>query len=118
MAKFRKTICVDFDGVINTYEGWNGEEELYNPRDGAAEFLGWLGEKYRVCIYSTRSADSIYEWLNIHGLLSLVDDVSNSKPRAVAYIDDRGFRFNGCFNEMKNLIENEIETHWERAKKS
>lgn len=102
-----KTIAFDFDGVIHKYSrGWcDGSiydvintELLYYMKD--------LMNKYSVVIYSTRDPEQIIERLNkIHIGLKYekfdgtfwnklnVIGVTNRKPAAILYIDDRGFRY-------------------------
>ena len=108
----RQRICVDFDGVLNTYKGWKGNDELYEPRIGAKEFLEELSVQYYVVILTTRNVEKVWEWLREYGLDFLVDEVTDIKVGAVAYIDDRALKFNG--NYLETLIElNNFKTHWE-----
>jgi hypothetical protein len=57
--KRKKTICVDFDGVLNSYKsGWTGIDSIVDkPVEGAMEFLINLvfDDRFDVCIYSSRS---------------------------------------------------------------
>ena len=108
------TIALDFDGVLNTYTGWKGENELYEPRPGTRQFLEKLSKKYSVKIYSTRDASKIKRWLYNHNLDQYIDEVTNTKPLAIAYVDDRAIRFNGDYNEIMDKIEEE--THWEKKR--
>jgi hypothetical protein len=109
-----KTIALDFDGVMNTYTGWDGPGNLFSPRPNLKEFLLELRDhKYEVVIYSTRPAGAIISWLRDHDLSDLVHSVTNEKPLAIAYIDDRAIRFNGQFDG--NLLHEVLnfKTHWE-----
>ena len=49
------TISLDFDGVLNTYDGWKGEDGLFSPRVGAYAFLRRLSEFYVIVVHSTES---------------------------------------------------------------
>ena|SRR5579871_1432217 len=40
-----KTVCVDYNGVLDTYTGWRGPDYFYPPRKGAREFLQALNER-------------------------------------------------------------------------
>ena len=92
----RKTLAVDFDGVIHRYsKGFQGLENAYDPpMEGAIEVLQRLKDKgYVLKIMSSRPALVIEEWLEKYEMSGLFDAVSNSKFAATVYIDDRGFHF-------------------------
>ena len=92
----RKTLAVDFDGVIHKYsKGFQGLENAYDPpMEGAREVLQRLKDKgYVLKIMSSRPALVIEEWLEKYDMSHLFDNVSNSKFAATVYIDDRGFHF-------------------------
>lgn len=105
-------IAIDFDGVLNTYTGWNGKYDLYEPRKGADEFLKQLSEKFEVIIFTTREVNSVSRWLDEYDLGDYVTEITNFKPRAVMYIDDRGINFDGDYDKILNLVDN-FKTHWE-----
>jgi hypothetical protein len=112
-----KTVCLDFDGVMNTYDGWMGPEYLFEPRQGLKEFLSKLNEAgFKIVVNSTRTAKSIYGWLDEHSLRGYIDLVTDTKAPAVAYIDDRGIRFNGNFDAVFEELLN-FKVFWEREKK-
>jgi len=92
----RKTLAVDFDGVIHKYsKGFQGLENAYDPpMEGAIEVLQRLKDRgYVLKIMSSRPALVIEEWLKKYEMSHLFDIVSNSKFAATVYIDDRGFHF-------------------------
>ncbi|PCJ82692.1 MAG: hypothetical protein COA49_01120 [Bacteroidetes bacterium] len=92
----RKTLAVDFDGVIHKYsKGFQGLENAYDPpMEGAREVLQRLKDKgYVLKIMSSRPALVIEEWLVKYEMSELFDDVSNNKFAATVYLDDRGFHF-------------------------
>jgi hypothetical protein len=105
----KKTICLDFDGVLHSYKsGWLGEDELEEPMEGAQDFCKALKLQYEVVIASSRAQSSlgynaIYDWLVLHGFPFM--PVHTHKPMAVLYVDDRGFRFTGSFQEVMDFIE-------------
>lgn len=45
----KKTICVDFDGVLNEYNGYE-EGNLGEPLSGSQDFIKKLRGKYKVVI--------------------------------------------------------------------
>ncbi len=98
----QKTIAVDFDGVIHRYSrGWQEGHIYDNPVEGSLEALSELANKeYRIAVFTTREdCDAVLAWLNWHWDISgipgplPVHEITNKKPLAVAYIDDRGIRF-------------------------
>lgn len=109
-----RTVALDFDGVMNTYTGWKGEEELFEPREGLKEFLEALRSvPYRVVVHTTRNAACVRTWLERYGLFELVDEVTSLKPPAICYVDDRALLFNGHFEEAFEDI-TRFKTHWEK----
>lgn len=97
----KKTIVFDFDGVIHSYKsGWQGVNVISDePVDGIKEVIDELRNKnYEVVIVSTRSADingknAMEEWLVKYNIV--VDKISDIKPPALVYIDDRAITFDG-----------------------
>lgn len=112
----KPNICVDFDGVLNNYKGYNGSDELYEPRIGAREFLHELSEKYTVIILSARPPFKIYDWLIKYNLNEYVSNVTRTKTGAFAYIDDRGINFNGNYNTVLEELDG-FKAHWEDENK-
>lgn len=90
----KKTICVDFDGVLNEYDGYE-EGDLGEPLTGSKEFIKELRKKYKVVILTSRPKEQVIDWLNNNGFPSM--KVTNRKVPAVAYIDDRAIQFKGSY---------------------
>ena len=105
-------VAVDFDGVLNTYDGWKGEYELFEPRRGVGFFLSKLDEKYNIIIFTNRKPQSVWRWLEDYNLACFVKEVTNTKPRAFVYVDDRGLKFEGDFDKTLKIIDS-FTTHWE-----
>ena len=107
-----KVVCLDFDGVINNYPGWQDEGFAVihgEPVEGAKEATktlrdaGWL-----VLVHSTRCGYSggtaaIVEYLNQYNIR--VDGVCTNKPPADIYVDDRGIQFKGDWAELLSSIQ-------------
>lgn len=113
-------LCVDFDGVIHSYEsGWHGDESAFDsPVPGAMKFLKNATEVFKVCIYSSRSKTEIGRiimkayirfWaikeFSLGGCQFLNDlEFSAEKPSAFLTIDDRCFKFEGIFPKPGELL--------------
>lgn len=105
MSKYQKTIGVDFDGVIHKYsKGWHDGTCYDEPVEGAIEALKRLMRRgYWVVIFTCRAEteegrQSVKQWLKQYIDPFIVEaelhlKVTDKKPKAIAYIDDRGIRF-------------------------
>ena len=96
----RKTICLDFDGVINSYRsGWQGEQSIPDPPiHGTDRAIAKLRSRFHVVVHSARCRTetgrrAIASWLELHGIE--VDEICEHKPPAHVYVDDRAIHFNG-----------------------
>jgi phosphoheptose isomerase len=110
-------IGIDFDGVIHRCSKGYYDGTIYDlPIDGSREALQKLSEKYTIIIHTCKAkpdrglvngktgTELVWDWLEKHGMAKFVSKVTSEKPRAVAYIDDKGFRFSGwdeCIKELK-----------------
>ena len=90
----RPTLAVDFDGVIHEYsKGWNGGA-LGVIMPGARDALIQLSVKYRIVVFTARhDLEAVRDWMHDQRLDHLIADVTNRKPVAVAYLDDRAVKF-------------------------
>lgn len=105
--KRKPRICVDLDGVLAQYDGWKGIDHIGEPIPGAVEFSNMLAKMAEVVVFTSRctveTAEAVnsdlspstmrikvVEWLERHKFA--FDDVyiGQGKPRAAAFIDDRG----------------------------
>jgi hypothetical protein len=106
----KKTIAVDFDGVIHAYTSpWTKPEEISDgPMPGAVEWLKEISPHYQVVVFSSRAEEyaghaAIRRWLTENGVTDYVHWVTAKKPPAVLYVDDRGFRFGGHFPSLAEI---------------
>lgn len=100
----KKTIAVDFDGVIHKYsKGWHNGSVYDDPVEGAKDAINDLVfEGYEVVIYSARpNQQEMREWLMKHDFPRL--EIVKEKPKAMAYVDDRGIRFTN-WRDIKNYF--------------
>lgn len=116
----RRTIAVDFDGVIHRYSrGWSGGAIYDPPIEGAREALARIHDRYKVVIFTTRvnpdmhaserQMDAVLARLERHGFRAgeHFDEITHVKPPALAYIDDRAIRFTdweATMNELGQLF--------------
>lgn len=91
----RLTIAVDFDGVIHTYDrGWQDGEIYGELVPGAREALSLLAQRFRLVVFTARyDLDAVRDWLKQKHIDQFFKDVTNKKPAAYAYLDDRAIRF-------------------------
>ena len=110
-----RRICIDLNGVLDTYHGWQGAVTWHPPRPGARQFLHALRERgFEIVVLSTREPADAARWLREHDLFDLVDLVTDRKVSAHAYIDDRAICFRGSFDEaLAEVLA--FSPHWQRA---
>ena len=109
----RPVVCVDWNGVLDGYTGWRGADHRDPPRPGAAEFLRALNDQgFRVVVFTSRWADDAREWLAEHGLDRFVSEVTDRKPAAHVFVDDRAVCFRGDFAATLSEIRQFL-AHWE-----
>ena len=111
VKKDMSTIAIDFDGVLHSYtSGWTGYQPCDAPNDGAQEFINdIISMGHKVIIFSSRASTKIgkkgiEDWLDKHDFPIL--EITDKKPEAVLYVDDRGFRFEGDFSKVVDFVKN------------
>lgn len=117
MAKL--IICIDFDGVIHSYEkGWKGGVIYGTVVSGFFEWVFSARDHFNLAIYSSRSktaegiqemktwlGDELIDWKtrNFHDikLPPYLDDFefAHEKPPAFLTLDDRALTFNGLWDD-------------------
>jgi hypothetical protein len=106
--------CVDLNGVLDSYTGWQGPAHFDPPREGAREFLEALRARgFQIVVFTTRYSEDVWQWLRTHGLETLIGDVTDRKPAAHVFVDDRAICFRGDFRTTLREIE-EFAAHWEQ----
>ena len=111
-----KNIGVDFDGVIHKNSKGYYDGTIYDePIKDSKEALEKLSKQYDVVIYTAKAkpdrglvngktgTELVWEWLRKHKMDKFVTKVTAEKPRAVAYIDDKGITFNSWEETFKIL---------------
>ena len=103
----RGTVCIDLDGVLNSFDVWRAPEYFHPIRPGAREFLVRLNESgYRVVILTVRWHEWVESWLEENGLREYIAEVTDKKPPAEVYLDDRAVCFRGDFEDAFQKIVN------------
>jgi hypothetical protein len=106
-------VCVDLDGVLNQFDGWKGADYFHPPRPGAREFLKRIHQLgYEIVIFTVRWKPHVEQWLLLNNLAEYVTEVTDKKPAAHVYIDDRALCFRGDFQEALESIA-KFRAHWE-----
>ena len=113
----KPTICIDFDGVIHSYErGWQNGEIYGDVVPGFFEWMERVRHQFKLVIYSSRSktdegvtAMALWlhkkrnEWLAAGGnrdeTVPLEIEFAHEKPPAWLTIDDRAVQFRGDWND-------------------
>jgi hypothetical protein len=124
----KKTLCVDFDGVVHAYDSpWVNEHTIPDgPVPGALRWLWKATEWFEVVIYSSRSKteagrtamlawmmqNSEEEFGSSHPMAGRNGEAypiifANEKPAAFLTIDDRAYCFDGNWSELEpaNLLD-------------
>lgn len=121
----RYTICIDFDGTIVDH----AFPEIGALKPGAREAITRLHQHYRIVISSCRSSalfkqkdppiqipgqgapdgrdynNEMHDFLIANGIpFDRIDMGDEGKIVAVAYIDDKGIRFDNNWNEIADQI--------------
>ena len=109
---------LDFDGVIHKNSKGFHDGTIYDePLDGALEAVKYLNTVlgYELVIYTCKATPTrplvngktgielVWEWLEKHDIKKYIKDVTYIKPNAVAYIDDKGIRFNKWSECLKQI---------------
>jgi hypothetical protein len=113
-AKYKPGICIDFDGVIHSYTSpWLTATEIPDPPvPGAFEAIArYINAGFLVHIHSCRCSTrpairAIRAWFLRNGGEVLLRHLkfAERKPKALLYIDDRGFRFEGAFPTPEEIL--------------
>lgn len=97
-----RTLAIDFDNVIHKYS--KGDVTFDELLPNAKEALLELSEKFDIVIFTVR-ADNASVQKYIEEKIGLTIRVTNVKPDAVAYIDDKAIRFTSWEETLKLIKE-------------
>ena len=107
-APRRPRVCLDLDGVLAKYEAWRGADQVGPPLPGALDFARSLAKMADIIIYTSRCSNDnggetsnsnlspaqlrvhVVQWLEKHKFPFADVYTGQGKPKAAAFIDDRG----------------------------
>ena len=111
-----ENISIDFDGVIHDFsKGWHDGTCYGDPLPGAIDAIKKLSSHYNVIIFTAKAKPSrplvngktgtelVAEWLDKHGVLDCIDEITCEKPRSQVYVDDKGYHFQNWDDTMRYL---------------
>jgi hypothetical protein len=105
LAAAKPTLCVDFDGTMTLAGPYEPGVPSIGVQPGTRRALAeWVAEGYRIVVLTARNTADVWPWLAGHGLTQFVDEVTNTKPPAVAYIDDRAVSFGGDWDAVRAKV--------------
>jgi len=113
---YKPTIAIDLDGVLNNYTKFD-ENLIPEIKEGAKDFIIELSKEYNLILFTNRNIKQAVKWLIKNNLESYFSDVTNIKPKATIYIDDRAINFNGDYNKTLNEIK-DFKVYWKDKTKS
>jgi hypothetical protein len=116
MSDLKPIICIDFDGVIHSYEhGWRDGVIYGSIVDGFFDWVEKVRHSFRLVVYSSRSKTpdgmaAMQTWIHKrrnewvedsgkeHGPFTF--EFCREKPAAWLTIDDRAIQFRGSWNDV------------------
>ena len=109
----QKNIGIDFDGVIHDDNKGFHDGTIYGePIEGSLEAIRKLSSNFNIIIFTAKAkpdrplingkngVELVKEWLIKYGIEKCVSEITSEKPRAILYIDDKGFRFDNWENTL------------------
>ena len=103
-----KNIAIDFDGVIHDYKNPVPGRRMGALIEGAKEALErFRANGYRIISHTVRgtteqSIKCVADWMNYFECP--FDEITNIKPNAEAYIDDKGISFTSWLETIKQIF--------------
>ena len=119
----KNQLGLDFDGVIHkNSKGFHDGTVYDEPIDDAVNSIKYLNETlgYDLVIYTCKAnperplvngkngIELVWDWLEKYNIKDNIKDVTYIKPNAIAYIDDKGIKFNNwddCIKIIKEINE-------------
>jgi hypothetical protein len=125
IPKTKKTrVCLDLDGVLAEYHGWEGSDIIGPPLPGALKFAKSVAKMADIVVFTSRCSTEtgdedavsrlsagqlrikVVDWLERNGFPFADVYVGQGKPKVAAFIDDRAIN---CSPQMDPDAFNEAE---------
>lgn len=115
MSRSRRTIAIDFDGVLHQYNGFKGEDVFNEPLPLARERVEQLlARGHEVVVFTTRQSALVRGWLQRYNFPEV--SVTNVKQPFWIIIDDRALRFEGEWAQLSVADIERAEPYWVRQR--
>lgn len=108
MENKQQIIAIDFDGVIHDHKNPVEGRRMGGPIEGAQKAIKILKlqRNFKIVIFSVwggtlQGQSTIGEWMKFYSIP--YDEITNIKPNALAYIDDKGIRYEN-WSQVLDLI--------------
>jgi hypothetical protein len=97
MSRQKRTIAIDFDGVLHRYSGYR-DGFIDVPIEGARGFVERLLARGNTpVVFTTRDKEMVEQWLKKHKFPAI--EVTNHKRPFWLILDDRAIEFAGQYND-------------------
>jgi len=116
-----KNIAIDFDGVIHKNSKGYHDGSIYDdPIEGSYDALEKISQKYNIILCTCKAkpdrglvngksgVQMVWEWLKKYDMDKFITKVTAEKPRAVAYIDDKGIKFTDWESSISTLVNGKL----------
>jgi len=103
----KSQIAIDFDGVIHKNSKGFFDGTVYDdPIEGSLDSIKKISQKFDIIIFTAKASkdrplingktgkEHVVDWLKENGFYQYIKNVVIEKPRAILYIDDKGYKFN------------------------
>lgn len=109
--QYKKTIAIDLDGVLDEYYGKYDKNSIPKIKEGAKDFVIELSKDYKLVLFTTRNSKTAKKWLVDNNIDKYFIEITNKKPLASIYLDDRAINFDGDYNKTLDEIKN-FKVYW------
>ena len=99
------------DGVLDEYTGKYDENKIPDIRNGAKDFIIKLSKDYKLILFTTRESSKAKDWLIENDINQYFSEITNIKPPAYIYLDDRALKFDGNYDKTLEEIKN-YKAYW------